>query len=353
VISVDTAVAHIAGALGTPVWVMLPAAGDFRWLKGREDSPWYPTARLFTQRQLGEWDELVDRVATALRNAVQARNRGALGDGAQLRRGGGATSRSVSHSGEKQRLSPLLSRVAATRFGMVQYLPEEKMLALSLDRYGEWLQPQLDLLNRLLQPGAIVIEANSGIGIHAVALAQALGPSGHVLAYEEHQIFLRILNQNLRMNGIGHLVTVMGKGLTSRKQPQRYREDYDPRVAVSSQEPNCSDTIDELLLDRLDLIKVNDRGTTRDILEGGEDTIWRLRPLLFVAVPGTEELSAIADCIKSFSYRCWHFAAPFFSLANYNRHSDDIFGGLAAHAVIAVPEEVTPDPSVDGCSEIR
>jgi hypothetical protein len=66
VISADTAVAHLAGALGVPVWVLLPFAPDWRWLLGREDSPWYPTMRLFRQAKPGDWDGVFDRVASAL-----------------------------------------------------------------------------------------------------------------------------------------------------------------------------------------------------------------------------------------------------------------------------------------------
>ncbi|WP_213295136.1 hypothetical protein [Paraburkholderia sacchari] len=65
-ISVDTSVAHLAGAGGTPVWTLIPAYGDWRWLTHRTDSPWYPTMRLFRQRKLGNWIEVVSEVRGAL-----------------------------------------------------------------------------------------------------------------------------------------------------------------------------------------------------------------------------------------------------------------------------------------------
>lgn len=66
VIGVDTSVTHLAGALAKPTWLLLPRCADWRWFTEREDSPWYPTMRLFRQRKSGNWSEIVDRVSSAL-----------------------------------------------------------------------------------------------------------------------------------------------------------------------------------------------------------------------------------------------------------------------------------------------
>jgi len=69
VISVDTAVAHLAGALGKPVLILLPHAADFRWMRGRDDSPWYPSAKLLRQGAFGNWDSVIARLSDALADA--------------------------------------------------------------------------------------------------------------------------------------------------------------------------------------------------------------------------------------------------------------------------------------------
>jgi len=75
VIAVDTAVVHLAGALGKPAWVMLPFSPDWRWLIDRDDSPWYPTLRLYRQRAPGDWDDVIRRVAADLERLVSERSR--------------------------------------------------------------------------------------------------------------------------------------------------------------------------------------------------------------------------------------------------------------------------------------
>jgi ADP-heptose:LPS heptosyltransferase len=71
VITVDSAVGHLAGAMGRPAWVLLASPNDWRWMHEREGSPWYPSLRLFRQSVPGNWAEVVGRVAAALREGTR------------------------------------------------------------------------------------------------------------------------------------------------------------------------------------------------------------------------------------------------------------------------------------------
>lgn len=73
VISVDTAIAHLAGGLGVPCWILLAAVPDMRWMLNRSDTPWYHSVRLYRQRIAGEWGPVVEDVARDLNELVRAR----------------------------------------------------------------------------------------------------------------------------------------------------------------------------------------------------------------------------------------------------------------------------------------
>ncbi|TET36909.1 tetratricopeptide repeat protein [Candidatus Dependentiae bacterium] len=77
VITVDTGTAHLAGALNVPTWIMLPFPADWRWLRNRTDSPWYPTVRLFQQTKTGEWEPVIKQIAEKLKTLVAQRTQGA------------------------------------------------------------------------------------------------------------------------------------------------------------------------------------------------------------------------------------------------------------------------------------
>ena len=70
IISCDTSIPHLAGALGRPVWVALNHVPDWRWLLDRDDSPWYPTARLFRQTRRGDWSSVFAQIERELRSLL-------------------------------------------------------------------------------------------------------------------------------------------------------------------------------------------------------------------------------------------------------------------------------------------
>jgi hypothetical protein len=73
IITVDTSIAHLAGALARPAWMLLPFAPDWRWQLGRDDSPWYPTFRLFRQTTSGDWSDVIARMADAIRQRLASK----------------------------------------------------------------------------------------------------------------------------------------------------------------------------------------------------------------------------------------------------------------------------------------
>ena len=102
IITVDSCVAHLAGALGKPVWVLLPYAPDWRWLLDREDSPWYPTARLFRQNESREWPHSISQVCEQVHRVI---NLGSLSRVTNFRAAAGLTRSSLVSALETARAS--------------------------------------------------------------------------------------------------------------------------------------------------------------------------------------------------------------------------------------------------------
>ncbi len=176
VVTSDTAIAHLAGALGVPVWVALPEACDWRWLRERADCPWYPTMRLFRQRCAGDWDEVFGRIADELRRqrpvlaAAPGLNGNAATEAVALRRQGDGLCR----QGRFREAVGCLRRALLLEPGRPAV---HNNLGVTLARLGQWAEAAAAYREALrLRPDYAAAEGNLGEalfnqGRHAEAIA--------------------------------------------------------------------------------------------------------------------------------------------------------------------------------------
>ena len=323
---------------------------DWRWLTDRDDSPWYPTARLFRQRRRGDWIDVVARVRAALKDRTAPQSptaeRAPLAPASVLP--------VVARPEDAPGYRAGMTAVAETRVGIVECDPDDDGEGTSAIWYGEWRQQQLDLLAGLIRPSATIVEVGAGVGVHAAFLAGAAGKEGHLFACEPRPGHHRMLRQNMAANRITN-VTYLRSPLNARgfdsTAHRRSSETDATATPADNQEPEAI-TLDSLALDTLDWLKIADHIDAAGVLDGAVETLWRLRPSVFISLPDAHRQREISDGLQGYGYRCWRDDVPLFNPANFNHRTDDIFGGRRAVTLVAVPEERNVGRALDRCIEV-
>lgn len=288
VVSVDTAVAHVAGMLGKPVWLMLPAHWEFRWMERATRTPWYPATRLFRQSDAGDWHDVVERVAAQLLRCVEERI-------TNVPDGDPTESWPVEGPDDAPRG---LTTTLETRHGVLQVQKGGDPSVDALERDGTWLPRALAALLPLVPPDGVILELGSGIGIHSIALAQRLGPSTHVLVAEADARRQQLAQQNVTARRLGGQVTVL------RHVPSRIRS-FGNGQSGSADGSSAPSFVDELWLDRLDLLKLHGTPHPHLDLESATGTLWRLRPAVAVTLQADRDLVGVVRVLHAHGYRTW------------------------------------------------
>ena len=288
VISVDTAVAHLTGALGKPVWTLLPFAPDWRWMRGRADTPWYPTMRLLRQSKPGEWAEVFAQIFAQLQDLVAERQRG---EGAEEQ--GGKPVLPCLRDGSR--------KLKQTRHGVLLYGGGE--VGRSLDLYGEWREGVLNLLQHFVRPGDTIVEVGANVGVHTLFFAQAVGATGTVVAIEAERLTFQTLCANLVLNGL----------------TQVHAHQSEPALQTGE----CR-------------LMVLHGGTALPLLKAASQRILTSPSIVYLE-PSPQESTAIVQLLKLLNYDLYWHPVPWFSPNNYDRNLNNELGSLTTTYLFGLP----------------
>ena len=328
VITSDTAIVHVAGAIGVPVWVALPLVPDWRWLLGRDDSPWYPTMRLFRQTTVGDWPSAIAKIVAALPEIAPA-----------IRK---------KQPDEYRVATTGHNRLTRARHGLLLYNRHDIYIGRSLDRYGEFSEGEVDVFRQLLRPGHVVVEAGANIGVHTVAIARCVGDTGRVVAFEPQRSVFQTLCANVALNSLTNVdcrLAALGEQAGSLFVPQLdvHRDNNFGGLGLGEYQTGEHvpvESIDRLSLSRCDFIKADMEGMELAVLRGAAATIAKFRPILYVENDRQDKSPALIEYLLSLGYQLYWHLPPLFNAGNFFENPLNEFGNIASVNMLCVHSSV-------------
>lgn len=335
IITCDTSLAHLAGALGRPVWLVIGPVADWRWGRDGGECYWYPNLRIFRREHGQTWRELFALIADKL-----------VGEGRVA--GWKKTDEYVVSSIGKQ-------CIRRYQGGLLIYRAQDDC-AEAVSCFGQYLPEQDLVVKQLLRPGNTVVEVGAGMGILTLTLAACVGGSGRVFAFEADIQNVQLLSANLSLN---HLDTVqvvqsgLGVGaaaapLPGGREPSLVRllpelDGERPAIAITA--------IDQLSLKRCDLVVVSRLVEQPELaLQEALASLKKYRPKIYVAMASLKEGAAVVSFLRGQNYRIFvHHPGPF-TPDNYYRNTENVLVGAYYSHLVCVPGEC--EMSITGLQEL-
>jgi FkbM family methyltransferase len=247
-------------------------------------------------------------------------------------------------------VNPTLS-IRRCRHGTMMYLRNDVYIGRSLNDYGEYSEPEVDLFRQFLKPGDVALDVGANIGAHTIPMAQIVGPSGLVYAFEPQRIVFQILCGNIALNELGN-VEALQKGAGQSSDRNRIAAlDYGARnnyggLSIGGDRGEKVEiiAIDELALSKVGLIKIDIEGMELEAVRGAKTTIERCRPVLYVENDRAEKSTELVSQLLEYGYRLWWHVVPLFSKTNFLGNPTNAFGSVGSFNMLGLPKEMSAPP---------
>jgi FkbM family methyltransferase len=222
------------------------------------------------------------------------------------------------------------------RYGMMIYNNSDIWIGRSLEKYGEFSESEVQLFREVVKPGSVVVDIGANIGCHSLALSKIVGPMGVVFAYEPERHNFNTLCGNMAINNVRNVFCfqkALGAASGTIAVPEldmektvnfgglSLTEDYSGGVHYAVP----LTTIDETNFLRLDFLKIDIEGMEKFALEGGAQTIKKLKPHMYVENDREDKSKDLIDYIKSLDYIVYKHLAPMYNPNNFFEDSENVF----------------------------
>ena len=242
------------------------------------------------------------------------------------------------------------------RHGLICHEEQDETIGASLRIYGEWAEEEIYFLSAFIDAGAVVLDTGANVGTHALAFSRFAGARGLVIAIDAQERMHDLLVLNVALNAAGNIRCI--RAIAGRKTgvcfvpPENHqsRKDFGSVSYVDSSAksnrgrgliPISMITLDDLSLERCNLIKIDVEGMELDVLLGAAETIACHRPPIYFEQAREERFAETFEFFERSDYSLfWHVSDPF-NRNNFRRHAENIFGGTREINVVAIPREKT------------
>jgi FkbM family methyltransferase len=243
--------------------------------------------------------------------------------------------------------------VCRTRHGLLCYEDLDRTIGASLRMYGEWAEEEIYLLSSFIDPGSVVLDIGANIGTHALAFSRFVTSQGRVIAVDAQERAHDLLVLNMALNGARHVRCI--RALAGRETGLRFvRQDEEANAdlgaaayldpsPINKPEPFLTPlpmiTLDDLSVERCDLIKIDVEAMELDVLVGAKTTIEHFRPPIYFEQAREQRFPETVDLLQQAGYSLfWHAADPF-NQNNFRGQAVNIFGGTKEINILALPRE--------------